>query len=134
MKHFLLFVTQGENRIIAYASDYLLDILFKSSRWHADGTFKSAPELFAQVYLIHAWNLGEMHPCDFMPMLDRTKPIHKKMLSKLQESSEKNLHPSKSFLDFEQGAIKAFKEEFPGVDFKGCNFHFTQCIWRKIQI
>ena len=35
--------------------------------------------------------------------------------------------------DFEQGAINAFKEEFPGVEVKGCHFHFTQCIWRKIQ-
>ena len=42
------------------------------------------------------------------------------MLRKLQESSEKNLHPSKVFVNFEQGAIKAFKEEFPGVEVKGC--------------
>jgi hypothetical protein len=36
-------------------------------------------------------------------------------------------------MDFEQGAIIAFAEEFPGIVVKGCHFHFTQSIWRKIQ-
>ena len=36
-------------------------------------------------------------------------------------------------MDFEQGAIKSFAEEFPGIVVKGCYFHFTQSIWRKIQ-
>ena len=132
-KRFLLFDTLGENRIIAYASDYQLEILFKSIRWHADGTFKSAPELFAQLYLIHGWYMGEMHPCAFIFMPDRTKPTYKKMLRKLKESSAQILQPSSVFVDFEQGAIKAFREEFPVVEVKGCHFHFTQCIWRKIQ-
>ena len=35
--------------------------------------------------------------------------------------------------DFEQGAIGAFTEEFPGIEVKGCHFHFTQAIWRRIQ-
>ena len=36
-------------------------------------------------------------------------------------------------IDFEQGAIMAFAEEFPGIVVKGCHFHFTQSIWNKIQ-
>ena len=78
--------------------------------------------------------MGEMHPCAFIFMPDRTKPTYKKMLRKLKESSAQILQPSSVFVDFEQGAIKAFREEFPGVEVKGCHFHFTQCIWRKIQI
>ena len=50
---FLLFDTQDNNRIIAYSSEYQMEILAKSTQWHGDGTFKSAPTLFAQNYLIH---------------------------------------------------------------------------------
>ena len=74
-----------------------------------------------------------MHPCAFILMPDRTKPTYKKMLRKLKESSAQILQPSSVFVDFEQGAIKAFREEFPGVEVKGCHFHFIQCKWHKIQ-
>ena len=55
------------------------------------------------------------------------------MLRQLKQCATVNLQPSQVFVDFEEGAIRAFKEEFPGVQVKGCHFHFTQCIWRKIQ-
>ncbi|XP_022170204.1 uncharacterized protein LOC111033655 [Myzus persicae] len=35
--------------------------------------------------------------------------------------------------DFEMASINAFKEVFPNLKQKGCHFHFSQCIWRKIQ-
>ena len=41
--------------------------------------------------------------------------------------------PTQVMMDFKQGAIMAFAEEFPGIVVKGCHFHFTQSIWRKIQ-
>ena len=39
---FLLFDTEGTDRIIAFASDRQLEVLSQSEQWHADGTFKSA--------------------------------------------------------------------------------------------
>ena len=74
-----------------------------------------------------------MHPCAFILTPDRTKSTYKKMLRQLKQCATVNLQPSQVFVDFEEGAIRAFKEEFPGVQVKGCHFHFTQCIWRKIQ-
>ena len=53
--HFLLFDTEGNDRIIAFASDRQLDCLSRLSKWHSDGTFKSSPELFSQHYIIHGW-------------------------------------------------------------------------------
>lgn len=42
-----------ENRILVFATEKKLDLLAKSDHWFADGTFKSCPSLFAQVYTIH---------------------------------------------------------------------------------
>lgn len=36
-------------------------------------------------------------------------------------------------LDFEPATLKAIEEVFPQAEVKGCNFHFVQCLWRKVQ-
>ena len=120
---FLLFDTKGSDRIIAFASSYQLQRLSQVTRWHADGTFKAAPELFSQVYLIHGWYLDEMHPCVFILTADRTKNTYERALRQLKQAAAQQqfqLKPSQFMSDFEQGAIGAFTEEFPGIEVKGC--------------
>ena len=63
---FLLFDTNDEDRIIAHVSSTQLEILSKASRWHMDGTFKSAPSLFYQNYTIHGWYEEEMYNCGYI--------------------------------------------------------------------
>lgn len=36
-------------------------------------------------------------------------------------------------IDFEAAAIRGISNEFPEIELHGCFFHFTQCIWRRIQ-
>ena len=130
---FLLFDTEGSDRIIAFASDRQLECLSRSSKWHSDGTFKSSPDLFSQHYIIHGWCEETMFPCVSLLTPDRTKQTYKKLLRRLKQSTTYVFQPQQVMMDFEQGAIKAFAEEFPGIVVKGCHFHFTQSIWRNIQ-
>ena len=130
---FLLFDTEGADRIIAFASDRQIEVLSQSEQWHADGTFKSAPELFAQNYLIHAWFREQMFPCVTILTPDRTKRTYKRVFQSIKQSTTLQFRPAKIMTDYEQGAISAFTEEFPNAQVKGCHFHFTQAIWRRIQ-
>ena len=41
--------------------------------------------------------------------------------------------PARFHLDYEASALLAIVETFPAVEVKGCNFHYTQAIWRKVQ-
>jgi len=36
-------------------------------------------------------------------------------------------------VDFERAVWQALAAEFPDVTVRGCTFHFTQSIWRKVQ-
>ena len=42
-------------------------------------------------------------------------------------------YPKKFHIDFEIAVIEALKIVFPHSEIEGCLFHFSQCIWRKIQ-
>jgi len=44
-----------------------------------------------------------------------------------------NLQPNTVLVDFEVAIKNALEAVFPGVVVKGCFFHFTQNIWRRIQ-
>jgi hypothetical protein len=84
---FLLFDTEGTDRIIAYASDRQLECLSRSTKWHSDGTFKSSPELFSQHYIIHGWFEDRMFPCVSVLTPDRRKQTYKKLLLRLKQSN-----------------------------------------------
>ena len=48
-----------------FVTDEALDVLARSPQWFADGTFKLCPELFFQIYSIHALSNHEVIPCVF---------------------------------------------------------------------
>jgi len=52
----------GLDRILIFGRLSSLDILERSKIWFCDGTFKIAPPLFTQVYVILAREIGGVHP------------------------------------------------------------------------
>ena len=40
---------------------------------------------------------------------------------------------TKVMLDFEKAVWSALRQTLPGVQLKGCSFHWTQALWRKVQ-
>ena len=89
-----------------------MEILAKATQWHGDGTFKSAPTLFAQNYLIHARLNDEMWPYVLILTPDRQKKTYKKMLIELKEASTSPLQPQRVLSDFERSAMNAYEDVF----------------------
>lgn len=50
---FLAEFGQGNNRCLIFSTRTNLQLLSQSRHWYADGTFKTAPMLFEQLYTIH---------------------------------------------------------------------------------
>ena len=49
----ITFVNDHQNNIIGFSCSMNLELLAKSEMWFIDGTFKSAPKLFYQMFTIH---------------------------------------------------------------------------------
>ena len=55
------------------------------------------------------------------------------LLKAYAQSIDANFSPEKFHIDFEAGMLKAIERVFPDSEVKGCLFHFTQAVWRKVQ-
>ena len=61
-KRFLLmdfFLKRGTERVLVFATDQQMELLFNSTTIFVDGTFSTAPKGFNQVFLIHIQRLGQ---------------------------------------------------------------------------
>ncbi|KAL0879642.1 hypothetical protein ABMA27_003357 [Loxostege sticticalis] len=104
----------------------------KTGHFFADGTFKSCPKGFHQLYTIHGYD-DKTHIITpiFYALLPNKKTVTYKLLLKLIKKQISDFQPAKITLDFEVAAINAFQQTFPEIIFKGCYYHFNRCLWKK---
>ena len=120
------------NRILVFATDQALALLRQCDHWFGDGTFSVSPSIFFQVYTIHSICNGKVVPCIFALLPNKTGLTYNQLLTEV--GNNMNGHaPSDMLFDFEQAAFNAARHVFPGIDVKGCFFHLSQNLWKKIQ-
>ena len=129
---FLLYDECDSNEILIFASKTMLDILATATHWMCDGTFKMVPQLFYQLYTIHAIKSEYLFACVYILLTNKTKETYKKAFSILKQKRP-DLQPSTITTDFEKPVMDAFKNVFGNIELQGCFFHLSQAIWRKIQ-
>ena len=129
-EQFLLYNSgQETQRILIFSTHQNLEMLQLSRVWLADGTFKTAPLLFTQLYVIHALRGGPdlMKDGHLLPSLFILLP------NKSEATYTRMWHNVQMLLDFEKAAINSFEHTWPNCMVKGCFFHLSQNIWRKVQ-
>ncbi|CAG8760366.1 21340_t:CDS:2, partial [Gigaspora rosea] len=75
-------------------------------------------------------------PLVFCLMTSKSEESYKRLFEELIDFSEEhniNLDPHVVLTDFEAAAINSVELEFDDVQNKGCHFHFSQCIYHKVQ-
>ena len=122
-----------EDRIIAFSTDEMLRLLQENRHWMADGTFKVVPNLFYQLFTVHAIldDGRTVIPAVYCLMTSKRQDMYAVLWNRLKESAQ--LNPASCVMDFEAAAHAALRTAFPNVEIQGCFFHLSQNIWRKIQ-
>ncbi len=121
-----------ENRILVFTTKRNLELVLRSEHWYADGTFKTSPLLFTQLYTLHGLKENISLPLVYALLPDKTANSYKIFLECIK-NCEPNYSPISITTDFESAMIKACSKVFPASNLRGCFFHFSQCIMRKLQ-
>lgn len=130
---FLRWDSGDQDRILLFGSQEKLDALQNNSNWFMDGTFDSVPLIYTQLVTLHALVDGISIPCVYALLPDKTQATYTRMLRELRNIPGINLQPQTVLIDFEVAEKNALEAVFPGVSVKGCFFHFSQNIWKKVQ-
>ncbi|CAF1166798.1 unnamed protein product [Adineta ricciae] len=123
-------------RIVIFATDEQLKFLFKCTHILMDGTFSTSPKHFTQVYSIHGLKYKQSFLCVIVLMTERKAFSYKHMFRVLRSNAVRlqlGFEPTKITTDFESALINVIKAEFPNAQHKGCYFHYTNAIHRRIQ-
>lgn len=129
----------GDEKVLLFTTVEDLKNLEKCEFWMADGTFKTAPNLFLQLFTIHGCVggiNGTVVPLVYVLMTSKSRECYDEVMRCLTTAAVENnivLNPKYVLTDFEMASMKAFAGEYPNSQSKGCLFHLGQSIYRRIQ-
>ena len=86
--------------------------------------------LFSTLY--NTQKVGNNYPpCVYFLLPNKTQETYSKMLEALRELIP-NADPQIILLDFENAGQNAFRKTYPNASIKGCLFHLSQSVQRKV--
>lgn len=131
-----LLVNDAEKNIILFSTISNLKYLGSSKTIFVDGTFKSSPTLFTQLFTIHAFKHCTYIPLVFCLLPDKKQENYEAVFRHLRckmAELEIEFEPEVLFADFEIAIHNAVSTTLPNCMIKGCRFHLAQSWWRRIQ-
>jgi hypothetical protein len=118
-------------------NDNNLEMMAAADAIFMDGTFKISPPQFTQLFTLHIIYMEFFIPVVYALLKDKSSNTYYQMFATLRrEMATCNLilHPLTLVLDFESSILPSLRQHFMNSIIKGCNFHFTQEVWRKIHV
>ena len=112
-------------------------MLSRKKHWCVDGTFRSVPYLYLQLFSIHALKGDKPIPLIYYLLAAKTRIIYSEVFRALNDKANelnKILSPDLVTCDFERGLITCIRLEFLTACIRGCYFHFCQAVYRKVQV
>lgn len=137
----------SQEKIIIYTTRENLRLLFQSRIWYVDGTFKSAPAIFFQLFVVMGSILQKTHrgdqlfalPFVYASLESKNTAAYKKVFNVIISEATKfgiqRSIPEIIMSDFELAIINAVQNTSisTGDNIKACFFHLSQNIFRRIQ-
>ena len=123
--------------ISIFATDANLRALRRCGEVYMDGTFRSCPAPYNQFFTVLGRYHGWVIPLVDVLMENKGIGHYRQVLAAISRHVRRVTHhrwrPRMVICDFEQALITAVETDLPHAQVKGCYFHFTQNLWRRIQ-
>ncbi|KAG0432055.1 hypothetical protein DMUE_5521 [Dictyocoela muelleri] len=118
-------------RVVVFSTETNIIHMSYNKIWICDGTFRSAPRGFYQIYTIMAIINQKSYPLAYFIMKKKSLESYK-IAFRFLKSKLKSM-PELILIDFEAASLNCLREIFQETRVEGCYFHFSQLIWRRIQ-
>lgn len=132
----MIHVNDAEKGIIIITTKSNMVLLCdRDSRVFGDGTFKTCPRHFLQMYTLHALKADTYVPCVYALLLSKTEQVYIEMFRHVKAIAldyDLELELEQIHLDFEKASHQAVRVVWPNISVKGCHFHLSQAWYRKI--
>ena len=105
------------SHLIIFATNDAIRLLATNPHWFMDGTFKVCPEIFFQIYTIHALINHQTFPCVFTPLPNKTEATYNRFLTEVLHAV-RNIgnDPEDILVDFERVAMNAITNQLSQVE------------------
>lgn len=130
---FLLFKSDEKNyEMMIFTTQKNLIYLKTALFWIGDGTFRSCPKEYSQLYVLFAPVMGKVVPLVYVLLNGKSTTHYNKMFDALMPHL---IGDQLKYLvvDNEKALQKSFSSYFPEAKIFLCFFHFSQCIYRNVQ-
>ena len=115
-----------------FATQQQLQLLCNAKVWYTDATFQVVKQPFAQLFSLHG-DCTKQLPLLFISMSGRKTHDYKDVLRAVIALLPSEPRVKRVVIDFEPAMWKGFVSVMPEVKLKGCAFHWSQAVWRKVQ-
>ncbi|CAF4545542.1 unnamed protein product, partial [Rotaria socialis] len=120
-----------DQRILIFSTKKQLKILENANYIYLDGTFSVVPELYFQLYTIHATYLSHIIPVVYILLTGKKQRLYKEIFQQIKNLIP-NFDPPNIMIDYERATINEIKKQFPSSNVSVCFFHLCQNVYRAV--
>ena len=131
---FVLIDHGAEDRIIVIGKKRSMIDLCASDRVHMDGTFRSSPNMFSQLFIIHTLVHGHVRPMLYCLLPAKDTAVYTLLFHLICDKAREfglEFRPDVVWVDYEAAITRSIRYVLRGTVIKGCYFHYCQALHRS---
>ena len=131
-EQFVHYDNRRDDRLIIFGTRESFQFLENSENWFMDGTFSTAPPQFAQLYTVHGLSNGKNIVGAYRLLVNKQMETYMESLSPIHLLTNQVV-PESIMTDFKQSMVGPIAQVYPLTLQKGCFFHSSKSIYRRVQ-
>lgn len=131
-----LLVNDKVHNLLGFSTQSNLEALCRVQKVYVDGTFKSCPKHFLQVFTFHGFHNNSYVPLAYFVLPNKSTDTYTRCFTSITSMCSNfglQFSPRYIYMDFEKAIHTAAKSTWPIAEIRGCRFHLSQSWYRKIQ-